>query len=438
MKDAFCHNWSRQQLLDEIVREKPDVVGLNCSTHTFLDASAVLEQVSARLPDAVIVMGGYHATLATGQILRECPFIDYVVSGEGEASFVTLLDRIEQGLKPEGVPGISYIDGGAMVSTGPELIEDLDALPFPDRSMLGDFEYGYLFQGIPLTFGRFTTICTSRGCAYDCTYCSCATFSKRRWRYRSAGNVVDEVEQLYRQGYSSLVLIDDNFTQRPDRVEKICDLIIERGIRMKFYCEGRVNHSSVELFRKMKAAGFDVIYFGAESACEHVLDYYRKRVTPTQTRQAVANAKQCSMIVITSFILGAPPESPEDMRRTIDFIRALRPHGVQLNTLDVLVGTPIWQGMVNEGIIKPDDWKTNHRIYEYGRSSLGKEGLEAMSVEGYNAFLSAWKTPSGIFELAGLALANGTAREILLHNVFNIRALATLVQGIEMPNNIPD
>ncbi len=156
MKDAFCHNWSRQQLVDEIVREKPDVVGLNCSTHTFLDASAVLEQVSARLPDAVIVMGGYHATLATGQIPRECPFIDYVVSGEGEASFVTLLDRIEQGLKPEGVPRISYIDGGAMVSTGPELIEDLDALPFPDRSMLGDFEYGYLFQGIPLTFGRFT------------------------------------------------------------------------------------------------------------------------------------------------------------------------------------------------------------------------------------------------------------------------------------------
>ncbi len=205
--------------------------------------------------------------------------------------------------------------------------------------------------------------------------------------------MVDEVEQVYRQGYDGLVLIDDNFTQRPDRVEKICDLIIERGIRMKFYCEGRVNHSSVELFRKMKAAGFDVIYFGAESACEHVLDYYRKRVTPMQTRQAVANAKQCSMIVITSFILGAPPESPEDMRRTIDFIRALRPHGVQLNTLDVLVGTPIWQGMVNEGIIKPDDWKTNHRIYEYGRSSLGKEGLEAMSVEGYNAFLAPGKRP---------------------------------------------
>ena len=74
-----------------------------------------------------------------------------------------------------------------------------------------------------------------------------------------------------------MVLIDDNFTQRRDRVEKICDLIVERGIRMKFYCEGRVNHSSVELFRKMKSARFDVIYFGVESACEHVLDYYRKR-----------------------------------------------------------------------------------------------------------------------------------------------------------------
>ena len=103
------------------------------------------------------------------------------------------------------------------------------------------------------------------------------------------------------------------------------------------------------------------------------------------------------MIVITSFVIGAPAESPEDMRRTIDFIRALRPHGVQLNALDVLVGTPIWQGMEKEGIIRPDDWKTNHRIYEYGRSSLGKEELEAMSAEGFRRLPGAWKTPCGIF-----------------------------------------
>ena len=437
VEDAFCKNWSPAQLADAIVRERPDVVGLNCSTHTFMDAARVLEDVAEKLPGATIVLGGYHATLATEQILRGYPFIDYIVCGEGERSFVALLGCLERGARPAGVPGISYLDGGAFVSTEPELIDDLDVLPFPDRSMLHGLEYGYVFQGIPLTFGQFTTMCTSRGCAYDCSYCSCATFSKRRWRYRSAENVVDELEQLYRAGYQSVVLIDDNFTQRPDRVEKICDLIVARGIRMKLYCEGRVNQASVALFRKMKAAGFEVIYFGAESASEHVLDFYRKRATPAQAQQAVADAKRCGMLVITSFIIGAPVESPDDVRRTIGFIRELRPHGVQLNVLDVLVGTPIWRDMAQAGQIGPDDWKTNHRIYEYNRAGPGREALEAMAAEGYNAFISAWKTPSGVAELARLIAKNSVAREVFFHNVLNVRALAAIAKGIDTPANVP-
>ena len=419
------------------MRERPDVVGLNCSTHTFLDAAGVLEEVAGRLPEATIVLGGYHATLATEPILRACPFIDYVVGGEAEHSLVALLGCIEAGVRPRGIAGVSYLDDGALVSTEPELIADLDALPFPDRSLLRGVDYGYVFQGIPLTFGKFTTMCTSRGCAYDCTYCSCATFSRRRWRYRSAENVVDELGQLYRDGYRSVVLIDDNFTQRPGRVERICDLIGERGIRMKLYCEGRVNHASVGLFRRMKAAGFEVVYFGVESASDHVLGYYRKRATPAQAAQAVASAKQCGLLVITSFILGAPVESLDDMRRTIGFIRELRPHGVQLNVLDVLVGTPIWQDMAQAGRLGPGDWQTNHRIYEYNGSGPGKEALEAMAVAGYNAFLSAWKTPSGVAELARLAVGNSVAREVLLHNVLNVKALAAIARGFKVPANVP-
>ena len=91
VEDAFCKNWTAGQLADAIVRARPDVVGLNCSTHTFLAAAAVLEDVAGRLPEVTIVLGGYHATLVPEQILRAFPFIDYVVCGEGEAPFVALL-----------------------------------------------------------------------------------------------------------------------------------------------------------------------------------------------------------------------------------------------------------------------------------------------------------------------------------------------------------
>jgi len=431
--DAFCRNWDGPRLVQEILSAKPDVVGLNCSTHTFLDAVATLREVAEKLPEATIVLGGYHATLATEQILRGYPFIDYIVRGEGERSFVALLDCIEAGRPPAGIPGISFLNEGQYVTAEPELIEDLDALPFPDRSLLGAMQYGYVFQGIPLTFGKFTTMCTSRGCAYDCTYCSCATFSHRRWRYRSAENVVDELELLQRQGYRSVVLIDDNFTQRESRVEEICSLIQERGIRLQLYCEGRVNHARPELLERMKAAGFDVIYFGVESASQRVLDFYRKRATVEQARQAIENAKRARMLVITSFILGAPPESPEDMRRTIEFIRSTRPHGVQLNVLDLLVGTPLWQDLARDGVVGAEDWQTNHRVHEYGLAQLGHAELEALAAEGYNTYLSAWKTPVGAMEIARLALANGTARDIILHNALNRRAAAALVRGIRPP-----
>ncbi len=149
----------------------------------------------------------------------------------------------------------------------------------------------------------------------------------------------------------------------------------------------------------------------------------------------MANAKQCGLIVITSFIIGAPVESVDDMRRTIDFIRELRPHGMQLNVLDVLVGTEIWQAMTRDGRIGPDDWKTNHRIYEYNRSGPGNVELETLAVEGYNTFLASWKTPSGVAELARLALRNSVAREVIAHNILNTRALAAIARGIDAPYN---
>ncbi len=162
--------------------------------------------------------------------------------------------------------GISYMDRSRYVSAPTALVEDLDALPFPARDLAREVEYGHFHRGIRLTYGKFTTISSSRGCPYDCTYCSCATFSMRRWRARSAENVVDEVAHLSEEGYEFCVFVDDTFTLNPVRVEKICDLIRSSGIRMRFCCEGRVDHAPHSLLRKMRLAGFEVVYFGVESA----------------------------------------------------------------------------------------------------------------------------------------------------------------------------
>ncbi|HEX7392937.1 MAG TPA: radical SAM protein [Thermoplasmata archaeon] len=432
--DAFCENLTKEQIVERVVTAKPDVFGMNCSTHTFLDAAATLAMIKQRLPQTKIVMGGFHATFVAERILRACPQVDYIVKGEAERSFPKLLDAIESRVDIAGVEGISYIEDGMCRSSPPGRIDDLDVLPFPDRGLVPNVEYGYYHQNIKLTFGKFTTVCTSRGCPYACRYCSCAAFSQRHWRSRSAENVVAELEGLYRNGYECCVFVDDNFSLDKKRVLKMCDLIREKRIKMDFYCEARVDGVSPELLRAMKRAGFNVIYYGTESACQHVLDYYNKTITKEKAARAIESAKQAGMIVVSSFIFGAPVESGEDMRGTIDFIKGARPHAIQINILDCLVGTPIWDELVSKGVPKPDDWVTNHRIYEYGGSPLSRKELESMVDEGYAAYVDSWKSWSIVPELVKLLVKNRAARRIVLGNVLNPGVRKRISEGMKKPS----
>lgn len=431
--DSFCENLTPEALLARVVKEKPDVFGLNCSTHTFLEAADMLRRMKEALPETKLVLGGYHATFAAPRIVRDYPFIDYLVKGEGEKSFPELLNCIDRGESPSGVSGICYLDGNRLVENPFSLIDDLDALPFPDRRLTGKLEYGYLYQNIRLTFGKFTTMCTSRGCPFKCTYCSCAELSLRKWRPRSAENVVDELEEIYNDGHQCCVLVDDNFTTNRKRVEAICRMIRERHIRMQLYCEGRVDNTPYELLKEMKRAGFNVIYFGTESGSQHVLDYYQKRIRPEESVSAIMNAKMLGMIVVTSYIIGAPVETKDDIKKTISMIRDTRPHGVQINILDCLVGTQIWKDLEQSKKIGKDDWRTNHRVYEYLKDGLQKEELEGLAVEGYLAHIQGWKTRAGILDFVRLMLHNKTARRIILGNFANPDARRMLMEelGVE-------
>lgn len=427
--DAFCENLSEGELVDRVVREKPDVFGISCSTHLFKDTVSALRALHDAVPETKLVLGGIQATFAADRILRDYPFIDYVIKGEGEESFPELLNRIEAGHSPSDVPGVGFAENGSARINPDVLIEDLDSLPYPARDLLEDLDYGYLHENIRLTFGKFTTLSSSRGCPFRCSYCSCAAFAHRRWRPRSPENVVDELEELFREGYESCVFVDDNLTLSQGRIDRMCELIRERRIKMRFYCEGRVDSSPYSLLRKMKDAGFDVIYFGVESAQKHVLNYYRKMTDAEQARKAVADAKRAGMIVVTSYIMGAPVESLEDMNRTVDLIRSIRAHGIQINILDCLIGTDLWHELEREGLVGSDDWRTNHRIYEYSQNGITRADLEVAVNRGYVAYLDAWKSLDSIGEIMRIMLANRTARTVVIRNLFNPSVRKRLSDG---------
>jgi anaerobic magnesium-protoporphyrin IX monomethyl ester cyclase len=419
--DAFCENLKKEDLVRRVIQERPDVFGMNCSTHTFISAIDALREIRIALPDTILVMGGFQATFAADRILREYPFVNFIIKGEAEKSFPKLLTCIEQGKIPADVEGIEFIDNAHHHSNPPTLIDDLDSLPFPARHLAHDVDYAYYFDKIRLTFGKLTTFCSSSGCPYKCTYCSCAAFSHRKWRPRSAKNVIEELESLQGEGYESCVMIDDNLTNSRKRMEEICDLIRSKRIKMQFYCEGRVDNAPYSLLRKMKKAGFNIIYYGVESASQNVLDYYKKGITPEQSLRAVQTAKRAGMVVVVSLIIGAPGETKEEILKTIEFIRKARPHAIQVNVLDCLIGTAIWKEMEERGLVQPDDWKTNHRIYEYSQESLSKAELDELVDRGYAAYAETWKSAGGALEALSIVMRNQTARIVARNNLFNPR-----------------
>ena len=210
----------------KLKRIDPALIGLSAMTWQYPTCMALIGLIKSILPRAKIAVGGYHATFASEKILTEYNFVDYIIKGEAEHAMVQLLERLENGNNLEDVTGISYRHAGKTINNPLRLVSELDALPFPDRELLSSIDYGYSFQGIPLTFGKFTTLSTSRGCPFRCTYCSCAAFSLRKWRPRSAENVIEELETVQEQGYKNCVIVDDNFTHNPKRTEDICNLIL--------------------------------------------------------------------------------------------------------------------------------------------------------------------------------------------------------------------
>ncbi len=432
--DAFCENLTPEQLVDRVVAERPDVFGMNCSTHTFLDAVDTVGRIRARLPETKIVLGGFHATFAAERIVREYPSVDYILKGEAESSFPQLMDRIEKGEDPSDVEGITFLKGGKAVENPGGLIQDLDSLPLPARDLVDRVEYGYSHQGIKLTFGKFTTLSTSRGCPFSCRFCSCAAFTHRKWRARSAESVADELEMLRSEGYESAVMVDDNFTHNRKRVEKICELIRKRRIRIQLYCEGRADNASYELMRTMKRAGFNVIYFGVESASARVLEYFGKTVKTDLARKAIDNAKRAGMIACASFIFGAPVETDEDASETIGFIKETKPHVVQINALDCLIGTPLWDELVAKGLVGPQDWKRNHRIWEYSQDEEATRKRVSGLVNAANsAYINTWVDFSSIPALVSLMLRNQTARRVAVGNLLNSAVRKRISEDFRRP-----
>jgi anaerobic magnesium-protoporphyrin IX monomethyl ester cyclase len=237
---------------------------------------------------------------------------------------------------------------------------DLDSIPFPDREGIDIHYVASLPLDVPAVIWDrpYTSIVSSRGCPFACSYCNCPTFSGRRCRVRSSANVLKELEEIKRQGYSAFSFIDDNFLLNPERVTKICEGMVARGHSFRWACEGRADPKVYGVFRKLSAAGCDVVMFGIESGSQRVLDGMNKGTTLFEIEQSVAHAKKARIGIRHGFfIVGSPGETVEEVKETFAFAERIGINSFNFNSLTVFRGTPLWRDAVTRGLIDEEkDW----------------------------------------------------------------------------------
>ncbi|MDH5750216.1 MAG: B12-binding domain-containing radical SAM protein, partial [Rhodospirillales bacterium] len=304
---------------------------------------------------ATIVLGGPHVHLFPDETIKQ-PEVDFLIQGEGEIAFIDFLDKLDRPELWTTVPGIVFMDPtGKIHNKGiAPSTTDLDILGFPARHKLDTGLYTSLL-------GRadtITTMFTSRGCPFRCTFCD-RPFSPviSGFRWRSAKHVADEMEECVRLGISEAFIYDDTFSVRKDRVHDLCDEIINRGIKFKWDVRAHVNTVDLDLLKHMSEAGCDRIHYGVESGNDRMLRQIRKNTTVEKIKQAVTWTKQSGMEVLAYFIIGQQTETLSDIQDSIRLSRELNPNYAHFTVFCPYPGTQIYMEGLERGIIKEDVWR---------------------------------------------------------------------------------
>jgi anaerobic magnesium-protoporphyrin IX monomethyl ester cyclase len=356
----------------------PQVVAVTSTTSTIKSALKYVELVKNILPNSLTVIGGPHTTFMPLETLKSSENLDVVVMGEGEETMVDVVDQSSQENIPdlEEVKGIVYRDPSTrnLKSTPARaLIKDLDTLPFPARHLVPFDSYGASQE-------QTGGIITSRGCVYSCNYCSSSLIMGKKFRSRSPNNVVDEIEELIdKYQISDIGFMDDTFMLNKRRVIDIADEIKARDLDVSFVASSRVDSVDQNLLQNLKNSGLKTIYYGVESGSQRILDLMKKGITLKQAEDAVKSAKNADLEVLTSFILGYPGETEEDMNKTIDFSTKLDSDYCQYSILTPFPGTPIYNELNEKNLIDNDDWDEYtvlKPVLKYDEMGINKKMVE--------------------------------------------------------------
>ncbi len=318
--------------LEALLRdESPDVVMCTGITPAIYKAQDTIRLVRKLHPKATTVLGGIHGTFMYGQVLSECPEIDYIVRGEGEEVVVNLVTALAEGRLPaerESVRGIAFVRDGQPFATTPHPpIQDLDSLT-PDWDILNWDRYIYIPLNCRVAIPNF-----ARGCPFTCSFCSQWKFW-RTYRTRDPKKFVDEIEYLVKKhNIGFFILADEEPTINRKKFVELCEALVERNLGITWGINTRVTDilRDEELLPLYRRAGLVHVSLGTEAAAQLKLDRFNKEIKVEQSKKAIQLLRDNGIVTEAQFIVGLENETPETLEETYKMAQDWKPDLVNWN-----------------------------------------------------------------------------------------------------------
>jgi len=355
-KNYSLRGMTFEEILAEIPKETKLVGVSNLFTFSFPIVEGLLKKVKKQ--GIKTVVGGAHPSAVPEEVLKSSS-IDYVIISEGEESLVALYDYVIGRRRTLNIDGIGYkVKGKIKINPKKHFIKDLDSLPYPARDLLPMKNYWKTREAHGPTKDRWTPILSSRGCPYNCTFCTSPLWNFC-WRARSPENVVNEIEYCVRKmGIREFHFEDENMTLDKKRLLDICKEIIRRDLNITWQTPNgiRASVTDEEMLEAMNKSGCTHITVAPESGSERVLnEIINKKQNLESVERVVTTANKLGMRTAAFFILGLPGETKDDLEKTVEFGKKLAKLGldeVDFGLFVPLPGSELYKHLEKEDLEK--------------------------------------------------------------------------------------
>ena len=384
---AVVKNYSYKNLTNDIKKFNPDVIGISASTSQIPLIDLVLNSIKYSDTTPQIFLGGTGISADTNIILNY-PKINFGIIGEAEFAFMEIIKKLEQGKDIKESKGLVWKENNKVLFKYPDKINNLDSLPLPSWHLL-DLK---IYKPSVANYRKLPSVplVTGRGCPYSCIFCSRST-EGLKYRAQSAERVVEEIENLVNNfKVKDIQFYDDIFTMDIDRVKKICQLIIEKNIKIMWTCRTRVDKVNVNILKLMKKAGCYQIAVGIESGSDRILKYMKKGITKEQIINFCKITKKEGIDTRAFFIFGFPTETKKEIKETIKFMLKLKLDVAQIMIFTPLPGTEAWKEAKKYGKIDETDF-SNFTYYPpnkipFSSDELSEKELLQLYSQAYRKF----------------------------------------------------